>query len=562
MERGFHGCGQRAFGNPPHRRTLDGDRDPFFQPFGGGPHRARHAEPTQHATRVSVGPARDVRDRTEFRFDAERLPARGKQRTGDLFLAALEEELDLALQRRKELARAGQELEARVTQLGDSRLIRRIVHLAVPVNHHANHGNSHLHSGSDRGVTISARPLTTRRRARRVALLGPAFIAAIAYVDPGNVATNVTAGSHFGYTLVWVIVLANVMAVVVQYLSAKLGIVTGMSLAEHMGQRLPPPARLAYWLQAEAIVMATDLAEVVGGAIALYLIFDVPLLLGAVITVIVSLAVILIGDFWGQSALERTTMGFLALIAVGFTAGLFVDPPEGHRLASGLIPSFQGPESLLLASGMVGATVMPHVIYLHSSLTTTRLGSRGEHHSLPYLLVVTRSDVTAALVVAGALNLSLLVVSASSLEGLSGTDTLQGVHAVITSQLGTGVALLFAVALLGSGLASTAVGAAAGAEVMNGLLHRSIPLLVRRGLTALPAIVVLALGAEPTRALVVSQVILSLGIPFALVPLVVLTATKAVMGVHANRPALTAAATLVATIVIALNVALLYLTFF
>ena len=403
--------------------------------------------------------------------------------------------------------------------------------------------------------------LVPSRLAVRLGLLGPAFIAAVAYVDPGNVATNVTAGAEFGYTLVWVVVLANVMAVLVQYLSAKLGLVTGRSLAGNLGERLPRPARLAFWGQAEAIAIATDLAEVVGGAIALYLIFDLPLVVGAVITATVSLVLLLIGDARGQKVLERTIIGFLALIAVGFLAGLVVAPPDAGETLAGLVPMFDGSESVLLASGIIGATVMPHVIYLHSSLTSRRVERWGTGYDVPQLLRITRVDVVAALVVAGLLNLSLLLVAARSLAGLPGTDTLTGVHDVVSSELGAGVALLFAVALLGSGLASTSVGAAAGAEVMDGLLGLRIPLVVRRVITVIPALVVLLLDVEPSRALVVSQVILSMGIPFALVPLVVLTARRTVMGDHVNRVGTTVAACVVAAIVITLNVALLVLTF-
>ncbi|MGI9084386.1 MAG: Nramp family divalent metal transporter [Aeromicrobium sp.] len=396
---------------------------------------------------------------------------------------------------------------------------------------------------------------------RRLTLLGPAFVAAVAYVDPGNVATNVTAGARFGYTLVWVVVLANAMAVLVQYLSAKLGMVTGVSLATHVGRRLRRGPRLAYWLQAEAVAIATDLAEVVGGAIALNLLFDLPLLLGAAITATVSILILRIGDVRGQSALERVIVMFLMLIAVGFLAGLFVNPPEPGALAGGLIPRFDGSDSVLLASGIIGATVMPHVIYLHSSLTVTRLGDRGRNVSLRDLLSATRADVVLALLLAGLLNLSLLVVAAAGLQGLPGTDTLNGAHAVVSSELGAGVALLFAVALLGSGLASTSVGSAAGAEVMQGLLGLRVPMIVRRVVTVIPALVVLALGAEPSGALVVSQVLLSLGIPFALIPLVRLTSDSEVMGDHVNPRALTAGAWVVASIVVALNLALLVLTF-
>lgn len=399
------------------------------------------------------------------------------------------------------------------------------------------------------------------RLPRSVGLLGPAFIAAVAYVDPGNVATNVTAGATFGYTLVWVVVLANAMAVIVQYLSAKLGIVTGQSLASHMGEKLPRPARIAYWLQAEGVAIATDVAEVVGGAVALSLLFDLPLLIGAVVTVLVSMVVLRVGDRFGQSVLERVVIGFLLLIAAGFTAGLFVAPPDAGAVADGLVPRFEGTESLLLSSAIIGATVMPHVIYLHSGLTAGRLGVRGQRRTVGELLGATRVDVVVALVVAGTLNLALLLTAATSLAGKEGTDTLDGVHALMTSELGTGVALLFAVALLGSGLASTSVGCAAGAEVMHGLLRRRVPLMLRRIVTVIPALVVLALGVEPSRALVVSQVVLSVGIPFALVPLLWLTARRSVMGEWVNRSVTTTLAAVIAGLVIALNLTLLVLTF-
>ena len=249
--------------------------------------------------------------------------------------------------------------------------------------------------------------------AKRVTLLGPAFIAAVAYVDPGNVATNVTAGSQFGYTLVWVVVMANLMAMLVQYLSAKLGMVTGKSLTTHLGDILPTVPRVAFWLQAEIIAMATDVAEIVGGAIALNLLFDLPLVAGAVVTGVISMIVLRIGDLRGQSALERVIMAFLGMIAVGFTAGLFINAPDGGDLASGLIPMFKGSDSVLLASGIIGATVMPHVIYLHSSLTVDRLGDRGARLSVRQLLSATKFDVIVALILAGILNLSLLVVAAA-----------------------------------------------------------------------------------------------------------------------------------------------------
>lgn len=398
-------------------------------------------------------------------------------------------------------------------------------------------------------------------RSRTLPLMGPAFVAAIAYVDPGNVATNITAGAQFGYLLVWVVVLANAMAIVVQYLSAKLGLVTRRSLASELGERLPPTARILYWIQAEAIAIATDMAEVVGGAIAMQLLFDIPLVLGAILTAAVSFLILTVGDRHGQAAFERVTMGFLGLIAVGFLAGLVIEPPAASAVSGGLVPQFEGSESVLLASGIIGATVMPHVIYLHSSLTSARLGRRGEGYTVGFLLRATRIDVTVALIIAGVLNLSLLLVAATSLHGIPGTDSLHVVSDVIDAELGMGVALLFGVALLSSGLASTSVGCAAGADVMQGLLKRRIPLVVRRTATVIPAVAILAAGADPSRTLVISQVVLSMGIPFALIPLVILTARRSVMGEYVNRLGTTVTASLIATVVIALNLALLYLTF-
>ncbi|MET1132876.1 MAG: Nramp family divalent metal transporter [Aeromicrobium sp.] len=396
---------------------------------------------------------------------------------------------------------------------------------------------------------------------RRLTLLGPAFIAAVAYVDPGNVATNLTAGAQFGYTLVWVIVLANLMAVLIQYLSAKLGLVTRRSLAAQVGGRVSVRARFLYWLQAEGIAIATDLAEVIGGAIAFHLLFGVPLPLGALLTAAVAMFLLAIGDHWGQGVLERIIVGFLLLIAVGFLAGLVVGPPPAGEVAQGLVPRFDGAQSVLLASGIVGATVMPHAVYLHSSLTADRLGTRGEHSSVRDLLAATRIDVVLALILAGMLNLGLLLMAAANLQGMPGTDTIGGAHELISSEIGVGVALLFAVALLGSGISSTSVGSAAGAEVMRALTPWSLKPVTRRLITLVPALFVLLLGIDPTRALVVSQVVLSMGIPFAVVPLVWLTASRSVMGEYVNLRVTTVLASLAAAAIVALNVVLLWLTF-
>jgi manganese transport protein len=391
-------------------------------------------------------------------------------------------------------------------------------------------------------------------------LLGPAFVAAIAYVDPGNVAANVSAGAQFGFLLVWVIIVANAMACLVQYLSAKLGLVTGQSLPEAVGERMRRPSRLAYWLQAELVAMATDLAEVMGGAIALYLLFDLPLLVGGVITGIVSLLMLVIKDRRGQRMFERVITGLLLVIAIGFLTSLFVEPPPVDSVVAGLVPKFAGTESVLLAAAMLGATVMPHAVYLHSGLARDRHGHPEAGRQRRWLLKVTRLDVGLAMLIAGAVNLSMVLVAATNLQGREGTDSIEGAHAAVRDTLGPTVALLFAIGLLASGLASSSVGAYAGAMIMQGLLHVSIPMVLRRLVTLIPALLILAIGLDPSRALVLSQVVLSFGIPFALIPLVRLTSNRSLMGEDTNHRVTTALGWTVATLISLLNVVLIYLT--
>ena len=409
-------------------------------------------------------------------------------------------------------------------------------------------------------VTEAVRPKLATRLRTGSALLGPAFVAAIAYVDPGNVASNISAGARYGYLLVWVIVAANLMAVLVQYLSAKLGLVTGTSLPEALRARLSRPARLAYWLQAEIVAVATDLAEVVGGAIALNLLFDLPLIVGGLITGAVSLTLLAVQDRGGQRTFERVVAGLLLVIAVGFLASLFVEPPSAAETVGGLVPRFDGAGSILIAAAMLGATVMPHAVYLHSGLVRDRHG-RPDPSRRRRLLRATRVDVGLAMLLAGAVNLGMLLLAATNLQGQDGVDSIEGAHGAVAQALGPGIALMFAIGLLASGLASTSVGAYAGAMIMQGLLHKRIPLVVRRLVTLVPAIVVLALGADPSAALVVSQVVLSFGIPFALVPLIRLTADRDLMGEDTNRRLTTVVAYVVAAVIIALNLVLIYLTF-
>ncbi|CAM3755697.1 Nramp family divalent metal transporter [Nocardiopsis rhodophaea] len=404
-----------------------------------------------------------------------------------------------------------------------------------------------------------AAPSTATRLRSGISLLGPAFVAAIAYVDPGNVATNIAAGATYGYMLVWVIVAANLMAFVVQYLSAKLGLVTGQSLPEALRERLPRTARLGFWGQAELVAMATDVAEVLGGAIALRILFGIPLFLGGVITGAVSMALLALQNRYGQRPFERAITGLLAVIALGFMAGLVVQPPSPAGTLGGLVPRFSGTESVLLAAGMLGATVMPHAVYVHSALARDRHG-RQTGLLRQRLLTANKYDVGLAMLLAGAVNLGMLLLAASALPGSETGESLEGAHAAVSASLGPAIGLLFAIGLLASGFSSTAVGCYAGAVVMDGLLRRRVPLLARRLITLIPALAVLALGMDPTRALVLSQVVLSFGIPFALVPLVMLTARRDVMGRHANGHWITAAAVVIAAAVVTLNIALIYLT--
>ncbi|WP_082687722.1 Nramp family divalent metal transporter [Curtobacterium oceanosedimentum] len=403
-------------------------------------------------------------------------------------------------------------------------------------------------------------PGRPRRRAAGLSLLGPAFVAAIAYVDPGNVAANLTAGAQYGYLLLWVLVAANASAVVVQYLSAKLGVVTGRSLPEHLGLRMRRTPRLLFWVQAEVVAAATDVAEVIGGALALHLLFGLPLVAGGVLTGVVSMAILLLHSRRGTRTFEAVVTTMLAVLTVGFCAGLLFAQVSPGELVGGLVPRFEGAQSVLLAASMLGATVMPHAVYLHSALARDRHGDVPAGPERRRVLVATRWDVALALVVAGGVNVCMLVLAAATLPGVAGTDTIPGAQAAIEANVGPVVGVLFAVGLLASGLASTSVGCMAGAEIMHGLLHVRVPLVVRRLVTLLPAVVLLAVGADPTMLLVLSQVVLSFGIAFAIVPLVVYTSRRSVMGADANAMTTRVVAGVIALVIVALNVALVVLT--
>jgi len=400
-----------------------------------------------------------------------------------------------------------------------------------------------------------AQRILARGRVRGpIGLLGPAFVAAIAYVDPGNFATNVQGGAEFGYRLLWVVLAANLMAMPIQYLSAKLGIVTGRDLADLVGDRVPRPVAWFLWLQAEIVAMATDLAEFIGAAIGMNLIFGVPLFGSALITGVVAFGVLALQNR-GYRKFEVAIVALLAIIIMGFLYDTLRIGPSARASLDGLVPSFAGNESLLLAVGIVGATAMPHVIYLHSALTAQRVKPQNDKER-SHLLRFQRYDILIALSIAGLVNMSMLAIAAKLFQH-SGIKTIEEAHAGLSRLVGGGAALMFAVALLASGVSSSSVGTYAGQVVMKGFVHIQIPLVARRFITMLPSIVLLGIGLDPTRALVFSQVLLSFGIPFALIPLVLLTRDKQLMGVHVNRLPITVLSWTIAGLIVALNIFLL-----
>ncbi|HEY6961310.1 MAG TPA: Nramp family divalent metal transporter [Gaiellaceae bacterium] len=400
-----------------------------------------------------------------------------------------------------------------------------------------------------------------RTRFRALPFLGPAFIAAVAYIDPGNFATNIAAGSKFGYRLVWVIVAANLLAMLIQTLSAKLGIATGRNLPEVVRQQLPRRAVFLLWLQAEAIAMATDLAEFLGAAVGLHLLVGWGLFPCAVVTGIAAFAILSL-QRWGLRPLEAVIATLVGVIGACYVAELtFAHPHWGAVAHHAVVPGFGSEEAVLLAVGILGATVMPHVIYLHSALTQDRLVPESDEDAQT-LLRYTRVDVVIAMTIAGVINVAMLVMAASTFfaKGLLHVDSLEGAHRTLQPILGGASSALFALALLASGLSSSAVGTLSGQVVMQGFIDRQIPLTLRRLVTMVPAFVVIGFGVDPTRTLVISQVVLSFGIPFALIPLVVFTSRRDLMGPLVNRRITTIAATVIAAVIVALNIFLLLQT--
>ena len=394
----------------------------------------------------------------------------------------------------------------------------------------------------------------------RLAMLGPAFVAAVAYIDPGNFATNIAGGAKYGYLLVWVIIAANLMAMLVQYLSAKTGIATGKNLPELCREAFPRPVTWGLWGQAEVIAIATDLAEFVGAAIALNLLFGVPLFPAGLITAVVAFGILAL-QTRGHRRFELVIVSLLGLVLLGFVYDVTHVTVDAGGVLAGLVPHFKGSDSVLIAVGILGATVMPHVVYLHSALTQDRIRpeSIDEQHEL---LRFERADVLIAMTIAGVINLTMLMVAAGLFHahGTTNVHSIEAAHAGLKSMIGGGAALAFAVALMASGLSSSSVGTYAGQVVMQGFIARNIPLFLRRAVTMAPSLVVLAAGVDLSKTLVISQVVLSFGIPFALVPMILLTRRADLMGDFVNHRITTIVAGVVATLIIGLNMFLIYNT--
>src|SRR5438132_1569651 len=395
-------------------------------------------------------------------------------------------------------------------------------------------------------------------RWRLLPFLGPAFIACVAYMDPGNFATNIAGGSKFGFTCLWVIVASNLMAMLIQTLSAKLGIATGQNLPEVCRDRFSRRTSIGLWVQAEVIAMATDLAEFLGAAVGIKLLLGIPLFPAAVITGVITFAILGLQRF-GFRPFEAVITAFVFVIGFCYLSELWLaHPPLGTVAQHAVVPACKGSGSVLLAVGILGATVMPHVIYLHSALTQNRIVPNNDDEART-LYRYTRLDVLLAMTIAGLINISMLVIAATVFfgKGLHHVQSLEGAHRTLEPILGGASSVLFALALTASGLSSSTVGTLSGQVVMQGFLRRRIPLFVRRFVTMVPAFIVIGIGLDPSRTLVISQVVLSFGIPFALIPLVVFTSRRDVMGALVNRTTTIAAAALVAALISSLNLFLL-----
>jgi manganese transport protein len=407
-----------------------------------------------------------------------------------------------------------------------------------------------LHQSSSRGIK------------KLLPYLGPAFIAAVAYIDPGNYATNITAGSKYGYTLLWVIFASNLMAVLIQSLSAKLGIATGKNLPELCREKFSKKTSFLLWIQAEAVIMATDLAEFIGAALGIYLLFDLPLITSAIIAAIGSFAILEI-QRRGYRTFEALITVMIFVVVIAFGAQVFYAKPDTSAVVLGLFtPKFEGVDSILLSAGMLGATVMPHAIYLHSSLTQRRIvGVNDLERKRIYRFELI--DIVIAMLIAGAINAAMVIVSAALFHKNGAlVEDLDVAYQQFGAMLGPSVAMFFGIGLLFAGLSSSSVGVMTGDVVMQGFIKRHIPIYLRRVITTVPPLLIILWGVNPSKALVMSQVILSFGIAFALVPLIMFTSNKKIMGSLVNHKITSVAAWLIAVLIIGLNLFLLYETLF
>lgn len=431
----------------------------------------------------------------------------------------------------------------------------------------ANNSKNHQDHADSKTVQsaldVLGSPQKKNSLSRLMPFLGPAFIASVAYVDPGNFATNIQGGAQFGYMLIWVIVASNLMAMLIQTLSAKLGIATGMNLAEHCRAHFPKSVSFSMWALMELVAMATDLAEFLGAALGFQLLLGVPLFAGAILTAVVTLLILGL-ERYGFRPLEAVISAMAGVIALCYLIETFIGKPDwGQVIYHAIVPQFSGAESVLLASGILGATVMPHAIFLHSALTQGRIVVRDKTR-LERLYHFEIADVVIAMGIASFVNAAMLIMAAATFykTGLTHVATLEEAHQTLEPLLGASAKWIFGLSLLVSGLSSSTVGTSAGQVIMQGFLERHIPIWLRRLVTMAPAMIVIWMGLDPTRTLVISQVVLSFGLPFAIIPLVMFTSRGDIMGHLTNRPVTTAIASLIAALIVALNVFLLYKTLF
>jgi manganese transport protein len=399
---------------------------------------------------------------------------------------------------------------------------------------------------------------TKRGLARLLPFLGPAFIASVAYMDPGNFATNIQGGAQFGYILLWVVVATNLMAMLIQALSAKLGIASGRNLAELCHDHFPRPVVLGMWVLMEIVAMATDLAEFLGAALGFYLLFGIPLWIAGLLTAIVTFAILGL-ERYGFRPLEAVITALVGVISISYLIEIILVHPDWGQVAyHAFVPEFSGAESVLLATGILGATVMPHVIFLHSSLTQKRVAVNTPEQ-MRRLFRFELADVVIAMGVAGLINAAMLMMAAATFHqvGMVNVGTIQEAYQTLQPLLGNASSVIFALALLASGLSSSSVGTMAGQVIMQGFLSWHIPVWIRRIATMLPALIVIIIGLDPTRTLVISQVVLSFGLPFAIIPLIIFTARRSVMKALVNHKITTVITSVVAALIILLNIYLL-----